>query len=394
MLISISIILIILLAVEVFFSSNYWKLTELAGFPESKFNGEGVLVALLDTGVNLDHVALKGTPCEPSAIRYGRNFVGGEAGNLKDESSICHGTAVAGVVAGTHRLYPDKQVKSRYTGFGDEKLPLGVAPKASLVICKIADEGPNLDAVIKALRWIHAHNTVVMRLDGYKHIEATHVSECGMCQKTEDCNRRKLKIGIINMAFRLFVDDSELKQWITDLNKQHVLCVAGADNNGYNQDPGYPALYDNVLTVGTVNSSGNTSGFSTRHPRVDVHALGEDVLVATSSPSVSDGTFERQSRSAFASSAVAGLLAILIQCAREQGGEELAQQITTLDTLKKLMKKHLLYEIPEPSNYTAYLLRPQYIKEFFQNNIGNLSQVIKESDAISLPQSRSPGKVV
>ena len=376
-----------------FFSSRYWGITKPKDssnrdVAKASFNGEGVLVAVLDTGVNPNHEALKGSWSEPSVIRYGRNFFGGEASDYHDNSSTCHGTAVASIVAGTHRLNPDRHVRSRYRGFGSKKLPLGVAPKAHLMICKVCHEGPSESAIVKALQWIHAHNTIAMRLpvDGYKHIESTHKEVCDMCSD----GSQRWKISIVNMSFRLFNDNPNIRNCITDLNKQNVICVAGAGNDGNNIEPGYPALYENVLSVGLVDSFGVPSNFSTRHKeRVDVYALGEHVLVANTPPlgsSAEDPSaensriFERRSGTSFATPAVSGLIAILVQCAREQGGEELAQQITHLDTLKKLMKKHLLHEIPEQPNCNAYLLQPGNVEEFFQQDIKHLNSVLRDLD--------------
>ena len=162
-------------AAEVFFSSKYWGLAKY----KDKFNGEGVLVAVLDTGVDDNHDCLKGSWSELSSIRYCRNFMG-DPDNHRDTSLACHGTAVAGIVAGTHRLTPDKQVRLRYRGFGVEGVPLGVAPKAKLVICKVSSDQPSEKAIVRALRWIYDHNTVVMRERGYQHIETNHKTECGI----------------------------------------------------------------------------------------------------------------------------------------------------------------------------------------------------------------------
>ena len=202
------------------------------------------------------------------------------------------------------------------------------------------------------------------------------------------------------MSFRLFSDISEIKECITNLNRQHVVCVAGAGNDGNNKEPGYPALYENVLSVGAVNVFGVISDFSTRHRRrIDVYTLGENVLAANSPKSGLDADdpliensrkFECRSGTSFATPAVSGLIAIIVQCAREQGGEELAQQITSTDTLRKLLKKHLLSELTDQQEGTAYLIQPENLETFFQHDINDLHQVIQDLDK---PKQYPPKKL-
>ena len=355
--------------VSVYFSSTFWGINKIS----DSLNGKGVLVAVLDTGVNPNHMALKSEWGKPSVIRCSRSFLGG---NILDTSFNSHGTAVASIIAGTHRIRPPKLVNSLYCGFVDGKLPLGVAHKSSLVICKVSVDQPSETAIIKALRWIHTHNTVVMRLGGYELYEPDHIKECSICQEeAKDSNRRK--ICIINMSFSLPNDNSDIRKCIVDLNEQGVVCVAGMGNKGNNYDPGYPALYDNVLSVGAVDHSGVVSNISTRHQtQVDVYALGEDVLVAKNTTAK---PFERDHGTSFASPAVAGLIAILVQCAIKQGGVELADKMTHLDTLKKLMKKFLLRDMPELPTHKARLLCPQNIQQFFVSIEDiDLNQVIME----------------
>ena len=87
---------------------------------------------------------------------------------------------------------------------------------------------------------------------------------------------------------------------------------------------------------------------------------------------------------------MAGLIAILVQCAREQGGEELAQQITTLDTLNKLMDRYLVQKIsvPEAPNQKAKILRPENVEKFFQYGINDLQKVIRDLKEQEPPHPR------
>lgn len=421
------------------------------------------MIAVLDTGVICNHSALEGR------VAYGRNFVREdeefEMNAYDDTDEERHGTAVAVIASGKHLIanrFPD--VQEKYKGY-DDMLPVGVATKASLVVCRVATNSPSPEYVTEALKWIYDHNSVVIK---DKDANTAHIKECTLGHKNKEENR----IRIVSMSFCLKKPDDKIEDMIYKLNMQRVICVAAAGNDGNNYDPGWPALYETVLSVGSVDKDGNVSKFSTRHStQIVVHALGEKVLIATkgklnkdnsgqvshsgsnladpstpskppvskvnhqvsnpdhdsgTSPAVAGsiatfeqrereqgsaeltktitqsdtnslppppppalranppvpkrvhktfGTFRRHSGTSFATPAVAGLIAILVQCAREQGDTELAQKITHLHTLKQLFQKHMLERIGETH---AWLLKPQKIEFFFMNKIENLDNVVED----------------
>ena len=83
------------------------------------YEGEGVIVAVLDTGVNYDHVDLKKRMWEhPDYPYYGWNFINNN-NNPKDDNS--HGTHCAGTVAGD--------------GSGNSQT--GMAPKTTIMAVKV-----------------------------------------------------------------------------------------------------------------------------------------------------------------------------------------------------------------------------------------------------------------
>jgi thermitase len=89
--------------------ADAWKITK--GAP-------GVMVAVLDEGVDTSHPALK------AAVHSERDFIGGKGNSAMPDGNDAHGTACAGVVLSRKNTYP------------------GIAPKCNLIAARIAmDDG-------------------------------------------------------------------------------------------------------------------------------------------------------------------------------------------------------------------------------------------------------------
>ncbi|MBI3552324.1 MAG: S8 family peptidase [Elusimicrobia bacterium] len=183
----------------------------------SKTQGNGVRVAVLDTGIASDHPDLKG------------QVVG--CYNAFDKSKPCidenhHGTHVAGTIA----------------ALWDGKGVVGVAPKAQLVAVKVLDEkgGANLTSVIKGILWTAKNNIQVANMS------------------------LGSPIGIIFMRLAI--------NYATD---RGVVFVAAAGNNGKKVE--YPGGYPNVIAVSASDERDRISSFSSRGDKVEFIAPGEDV---------------------------------------------------------------------------------------------------------------------
>ena len=108
-----------------------WGLREV-GALESRFTGEGVVVAVLDTGIEAAHPAFKGVQI------VARNFGGGDAADVTDVDG--HGTHCAGTIFGRD--------------VGGARI--GVAPGVKkALVGKVLDDQGNGDsaAIFKGLQW-------------------------------------------------------------------------------------------------------------------------------------------------------------------------------------------------------------------------------------------------
>ncbi len=422
-------------------SARYWNINE---YKVQDKAGCGVLVAVLDTGINVDHYAFQ----DKDKIKFGKNFVTEESRPCQnpsylDQDPSAHGTGVASVIAG--KRISGNHPSLRFMSQSDykllESLPVGVASKASLVVCRVATTctiAP-VECVAEALKWIHEHNDVVMKYDPEKQKGDSYCNDHKKGCKLSHEDKKKDKISIVNMSFILRDDHSKIEQLILDLKIQKVICVAGFGNDGNNRSPGYPALYTNVFSVGAVDSDGQVAGFSTScKEHVDVCALGKGVLVACNSTTFINSRFPSTERpppqgspvhlsieqqphpgplpntectpplppppppppppplpatqhsshlfdvsfkcvdgTSFATPAVSGLIAILLQRAREQEKDEfpLAEHISDINILRKLFKKHLVEPGLQPG---LNLIQPERMNQFFESNIKHLEVVIKD----------------
>ncbi len=164
-------------------------------------NGDGVIVAILDTGCYA-HPFLK----DAIALQYN---VFDKSSNLADDNSG-HGTFVAGLIASNN----NGQIE-------------GVSPKAKLIVVKVANNGFDVteDNVYDGLNWLLTK-----------------------CPLTPDIINVSLDFPVINNAqkfadaFKAFSD------------KKVITLAAAQDDEGLLQSINYPAKDDNVIAIGALNA--------------------------------------------------------------------------------------------------------------------------------------------
>ena len=233
---------------------------------QAGLTGDGVKVAVIDSGVDKTHPDLAGQ------VTAWRTFVDGE----DDRDVVGHGTHVAATIAGT--------------GAASDGLNGGVAPGATLIVAKVcAPVGCPDSAIIAGMQWA--------------------VAEQGAT--------------IVNMS--LGGPDTPgtdpIEQAVQDLSEQHgALFVVAAGNDGADRSIGSPGSADAALTVGAVDDDAAVADFSSRGPRVgdsalkpDLTAPGVAIRAARSADSPGEGPYIEQSGTSMATPHVAGAAAILRQ---------------------------------------------------------------------------------
>ncbi|MEU4110670.1 type VII secretion-associated serine protease mycosin [Streptomyces sp. NPDC027717] len=231
--------------------------------------GQGVTVAVLDTGVEEDHPDLAGN------VLSGKDMVGFGAGP-GDRAWARHGTAMAGIIAGHGH------------GPGGGSGVMGVAPEAKILPVRVIleDKDPARakarvtrgNALADGIRWAADHGADVINLSLGDDSDSAHP------EPSED----------------------EAVQYALG---KGVVVVASAGNGGDKGDHvSYPAAYPGVIAVTAVDRYGTRASFSTRRWYAAVSAPGVDVVIADPDHRYYEG-WGTSAASAFVSGAAALLKA-------------------------------------------------------------------------------------
>jgi major intracellular serine protease len=226
--------------------------------------GKGVVVAVLDTGCQLDHPDLK------DRIIGGRNFTTDDNGDPdKFSDNNGHGTHVAGTIAAVEN------------GQG----VVGMAPQVSLLILKVLDSSGNggyqslIEAIDYALQW--------------KGPEGQ-------------------KVRILSMSLGGGTDDPALHTAIVRATHSGVLVVCAAGNTGQVETQ-FPGSYNEVVGVGAVDLSKKLAPFSTMNKEIDMVAPGVDIV-----STYPDSRYASLSGTSMATPHIAGAAALIInQCEKD-----------------------------------------------------------------------------
>ena len=232
--------------------------------------GDGVSVAVIDTGIDAQHETLEenlgeGYATEDAACTTdcdGGPFGGGN--DIDDclapwDDDNDHGTHVAGTAGAADN------------GVG----VLGVAPDVTLHAVKVleCDGGGSFDDIAAGIQW---------------SADQGH--------------------DVQNMSLGSDTDSDVVRDAVQYADEQGVVLIAAAGNDGPCTDcVGYPAAYDEVVAVSATDENDDLADFSSTGPEVDLAAPGVDVLSA-----IPRDDYDEFSGTSMSSPHVAGAAATLI----------------------------------------------------------------------------------
>lgn len=211
--------------------------------------GAGIKVAILDTGILLNH--------EDLTVYGGFDTFGNN--NYNDDNG--HGTHVAGTVA----------------ALDNGKGVIGVAPQAHLYAVKVlnASGSGSFSNIITGIEWSINNG-----------------------------------MQVINMSLGARSGSQALQDACDAAYSAGILVVAAAGNDGTirgnRESISYPARYPSVIAVGSITSSNTRSSFSSTGSTLEIMAPGSSILSTTY-----DGGYGTMSGTSMASPHVAGVAALV-----------------------------------------------------------------------------------
>ncbi len=215
--------------------------------------GANIKIAILDSGIMYDH------PEFSSNIKPGFNAI--EPDRLPNDD-YGHGTLMSGIIGAQHNHIGIK----------------GLAPSAEIYPVKVLDkfgEGRITD-VVNGISWCIDHD-----------------------------------IDIMNMSFAIDHSNAELESMIKKAVSKGIIIVASVSNSN-GGTAGYPASYDEVLSVTPVNESLRI-GKTAARAHVDFSAPGVNVVTTNS-----NGEYEYVSGTSISAPYITGFIALILQDIRER----------------------------------------------------------------------------
>lgn len=250
------------------------------------YRGEGVRVAVLDTGIDATHPDLAGQ------IDEATDFTDSPSGTT---DLFGHGTHVAATIAGT--------------GAGAGGARQGVAPEADLVIGKVlGDDGHGYDSwIIAGMEWAAERAAIVNMSLGGGASDGTDV----------------LSIALQSIS-----------------QQTGALFVVAAGNDGADEAVSTPGVAPAALSVAAVDRDESLADFSSRGPRTgngglkpEISAPGVAIVAAratgTTMGSPVDALYTASSGTSMATPHVAGAAALLAQQHPDWGGERLKDALVS-----------------------------------------------------------------
>jgi subtilisin len=230
--------------------SESWPLEDIGAEAahSSNYTGRGVKIAVLDTGIDYKHPELA-----PN-YKGGYDFINSDSDPMDDNG---HGTHVAGILAAAK----------------DGKGIIGVAPDAEIYAIKVSDKigKGSFSGLVQGINW---------------------AIENGM--------------DIVTMSITGEGGSKALEKAVETAYDKHNIVLVAAVGNGKG-DVLYPAAYEQVIGVGSVNKDNTLSSFSLTGSEVELVAPGSGIKSAAIG-----GGYRLSSGTSMATPFVTGAVALLL----------------------------------------------------------------------------------
>lgn len=245
---------------------NQWKYSK----------GEGVKIAVIDTGADLDHPDIKNN------LLQGKNFIDPSKDPIDDNA---HGTHCAGTIA------------AEDNGIG----MVGVAPKAKIIPVKTlnGDGQGNLNDIVKGIVW-----SVDMGAD------------------------------IISMSLGSPAQSSDLENAIKYAASKGCIVFCAAGNDGPAKDIMFPARYDHTIAIGAIDKNLNRTDFTCSGETLDFLAPGHDILSC-----IPGNRYALMSGTSMSTPFAVGCAALLLSHARQIKYSAMDSLLKTTDDYINVFKK-------------------------------------------------------
>ncbi len=224
--------------------------------------GRNVNIAMIDTGVDLEHPDLAGQ------IEINKNFASGISSSF---SSDMHGTAVAGIIVAR---------KDNETGI------IGVAPNASLLALKACwpDQPDNFEAICNSFTLALAVNAAI-----------------------------KLGVKVLNLSLS-GPQDPLLELLLNKAIANGIIVIAADPGIDRDDRQRFPASLKNVIPVQTL----RMSGLNDMSHKNSISAPGENILTT-----LPHGTYDYVSGSSLSAAMVSGVVALLLELKPDLSRDEI-----------------------------------------------------------------------
>lgn len=222
----------------------------------STTTGDGVTVAVLDSGVADDHPLLEGKVLDGNAYVDQNSATDEDDRDLGDggrRDCVGHGTAVAGIIAG--------DPSEGHSGF------YGLAPDSEILPVRVANEDPSQGA-----------ETSEDADDDSDYEPEIDESDFAAAIDWAVAN----EADVINLSLKYDNHFTVIEEAVNNALAEGVVLVAAGGNDGADsslaQEPAYPAAYDGVIGVGAVNQQIVKTETSQWGEWIDVVAPGEELV--------------------------------------------------------------------------------------------------------------------